>query len=471
MLAADLSDVRAALAGRLPRHRAALEELVRIPSISSDDGDPAEVRRAAEAVRDLLIAGGLADARLLEVDGSHPAVLGTWSLAGPDAPTVLFYAHHDVQPTGPPEDWTSPPFTPTERDGRLYGRGAADDKAGVVANLAAIDAWLVARDALPVNVKLFVEGEEETGSAHLEQLLAGYADELRADLVVVTDATNWAIGVPAISSVLRGLVDCVVEVRALDHAVHSGMYGGPVPDALTALCRLLGTLTDAHGAVAIPGFGDDAAPVTDEERARLAALDLDEARLRLEAGMLAGTELTGEAAASVAERLWRRPTATVIGIDAPSVSASSNTLLPRARARLSLRLAPGQDPQRALDAVEAWAAASTPWGLEVRVERGAVAQPYVVDPEDPRHRPVFAAAESALGEAYGSPVVYQGVGGTIPILEPFSAAFDGAPALLVGVEDPDTRAHGINESLHLADWSSACHALALLLGRLEGWRP
>ncbi len=471
MTAPDLADVRAALAERLPRHRAALEDLVRIPSVSSADGDPAEVRRAAEAVRDLLADSGLTDARLLEVEGSHPAVLATRCDAGPDAPTVLFYAHHDVQPTGPHEAWTSPPFEPDERDGRLYGRGAADDKAGVVANLAAVDAWLAARGGLPVNVKLFIEGEEETGSAHLEELLDAHGEALRADLVVVSDATNWAIGVPAITSVLRGLVDCVVEVRALDHAVHSGMYGGPVPDALTGLCRLLATMTDEHGAVAIPGFADDAAPVDAGERRRLADLDLDEARFRAEAGVLEGTTLTGDPDASIPERLWRQPTATVIGIDAPTVAASSNTLLPRARARLSLRLAPGQDPGHALDAVEEWVAAAAPWGLEVEVERGAVARSYVVDPEDPRHRPVFAAAEAALGEAYGTPVVYQGVGGTIPILEPFTRAFGGAPALLVGVEDPDTRAHGIDESLHLADWASACHALALLLGHLEGWRP
>ena len=463
----QLDEVRDALAARMSSHRADLEALVRIPSVSASGYDPGQVRRAAVAVAELCTRRGLEHARLLEVEGSHPAVAADLLHAASDAPTVLLYAHHDVQPAGDPASWASAPFEPTERNGRLYGRGVADDKAGVLVHVAAVDAWLQAHGQLPVNVKLLIEGEEETGSAHLGDFLARYADELRADVIVVTDSTNWKVGTPAITYLLRGLVDCVVELRALEHPVHSGMYGGPVPDALTALTKLLGGLTDDHGAVAIPGFADDVRAPTARERERLDALDFDEGAFRGEAGMRPGVALTGDPAASVLERLWMRPTVTVIGIDAPSVAASSNTLAAVARARLSLRLAPGQDPQRAQRVLAEWLRASTPWGLELGVTAGAAAGAFVADPDDP----VFAAAERALGRAYGADVVYQGIGGSIPLLGPLSRAFttDPArptPALLTGVEDPDTRAHGTDESLHLGDWQRACLAEAYLFAEL-----
>ncbi len=460
-------ELRAAVAARMPVHRSDLEALVRIPSVSAPGFDPGEVRRAAEAVRDLLEARGLERPRLLEVAGSHPAVTGELLAAGPQAPTVLLYAHHDVQPPGDAARWTSPPFEPTERDGRLYGRGSCDDKAGIGVHLAALDAWRQIGSTPPVNVKVVVEGEEETGSEHLEGLLDEHGDALRADVVVVADSANWRVGVPALTYLLRGLVDCVVEVRALDHAVHSGVYGGPVPDALTGLVKLLAGLTDADGAVAIPGFADDARPLSGEERARLDALDFEEDRFRGEAGVLDGVELVGDRSCGVLERLWARPTATVIGIDATPVASSSNTLAPAARARVSLRLAPGQDPARAMRVLTSWLSSAAPWGLQTTVTPGSQGRPFVADPT----APAFAAAERALAAAFGAPVVYQGVGGSIPLLEPLTTrlAPPGAPpipALLTGVEDPDGRAHGIDESLHLADWERACLAEALLLAEL-----
>ncbi|MPZ88576.1 MAG: M20/M25/M40 family metallo-hydrolase [Nitriliruptorales bacterium] len=465
-LAPTPHDVRDALTARMPEHRADLEALVRIPSVSAAGFDPAEVRGAAGAVRDLLAARGFDHTRLLDVEGSHPAVAADHLRAGRDAPTVLLYAHYDVQPPGDRAGWTSPAFSPTERDGRLYGRGAADDKAGIMVHVAAVDAWLASRGHLPVNVKVLIEGEEETGSAHLGQFLEAYAEELRADVIVVTDSTNWKVGVPTLSYLLRGLIDCVVEVRSLDHALHSGMYGGPVPDALTGLVKLLAELTDGHGAVAVPGFSDDARPPTPAERERLAALDFDEQAFRGEAGMLPGVELTGDPDAHVLERIWMRPTATIIGIDAPSVAEASNTLVPAARAKLSLRLAPGQDPQRAQQVLALWLREHAHWGLHVDVFPGASAGAFVADPQGP----AFEAAERALSAAFGKPVVYQGVGGSIPFIEPFSEAFGGAPALLTGVEDPDTRAHGIDESLHLDDWYRACLAEAYLLAELAATR-
>lgn len=466
-IAADLADVRAALEGRMAQHRADLDALVRLPSVSAPGFDAAEVRRAAEAVRELLSARGLEHARLLEVEGSHPAVTADHLHAGPDAPTVLLYAHYDVQPPGDLAAWTSPAFEPTERDGRLFGRGAADDKAGVLVHLAAVDAWLTSRDSLPLNVRVIVEGEEETGSEHLSDLIARHAAALEADVVVVTDSTNWRVGEPSLTYLLRGLVDCVVEVRALDHAVHSGMYGGPVPDALTGLVKLLAGLTDHHGTVVVPGLADDARPPTALERDRLEALDFDEERFREEAGVLPGVTLTGEPGVHVLERLWMRPTATIIGIDAPSVAQSSNTLVPSARARLSVRLAPGQDPERVLTTLCAWLQSEAPWGLHVDVTPGARADAFVVEPGGP----AFSAAERALEAAFGAAVVYQGVGGTIPLLAPLRAALRGAPALLTGVEDPDTRAHGIDESLHLDDWYRACLAEAYLFAELAGSDP
>jgi acetylornithine deacetylase/succinyl-diaminopimelate desuccinylase-like protein len=458
----QLDDVRAELDGRMPAHRQDLERLVRIPSVSAAGFDAGEVRRCAEAVRDLLDARGLEHARLLEVEGAHPAVYADWLHAGERAPTILLYAHYDVQPPGHPGAWTAPAFEPTERDGRLFARGAADDKAGVMAHVAAVDAWLRARGELPCNVKLIVEGEEETGSEHLGAFLDAYADLLRADVMVLTDLTNWAVGVPSITYLLRGLVDATVEVRALDHTLHSGMYGGPVPDALTGLVKLLGQLTDEHGAVAIPRFTDDVRPPSPAERARLDALDFDTETFRADAGVLDGVALTGDPDAHVLERLWMRPAVTVIGLDATPVDQASNTLSPAARARVSVRLAPGQDPERARDLLRAFLEEHAPWGLHTTVTPGWSAGAWSAEPDGP----AFEACARALEAAYGHPVVFAGVGGSIPFVAPFSAAFGGVPALLLGVEDPDTRAHGIDESLHLADWRNACLGEAYLLAEL-----
>ena len=457
----DRTDLTAALDARMDQHRRDLEDLVRIPSVSAPGFDAASVRTSAEAVRTLLTERGLENARLLEVEGAHPAVYAD-HLHADGAPTVLLYAHHDVQPPGDEQQWTSAPFEPTERGGRLFARGAADDKAGVLVHVAAVDAWLQSRGALPVNVKVIIEGEEETGSEHLPAFVEQYADLLRADVMVLTDSVNWKIGVPSLTYALRGLVDCEVELRGLDHALHSGMYGGPVPDPLTGLVKLLAAMTDETGAVAIPGFSDDVRPLSDAERERMAALDFDEEQFRRDAGLLAGVHLGGDPDAHVLERLWLRPNATIIGLDAPAVATSSNTLVASARARISIRLAPGQDPHRARDLLCDWLKASTPWGLQCEVTPGAVGSPFLADPTGP----AFEAASRALEAAYGNPVVYAGVGGTIPFVDTFAKAFGGVPALLTGVEDPDTRAHGIDESLHLGDFTKACLAEAYLLAKL-----
>jgi cysteinylglycine-S-conjugate dipeptidase len=465
---AGLEDVAAALAADLPRTRAWLEELVRIPSISASPEHVEACRESAERTAELLREAGLDEVRLLELAPDapdrvvHPYVTGSWLGAGPDAPTVLLYAHHDVQPTATAANWASPPFEPTERDGRLYGRGAADDKAGILAHVAALRAWQDARGALPVNVKVVVEGEEEIGSPNLDRFLAAHAEELHADVIVLTDLTNWQVGWPGITYALRGMADVTVDVRTVAQPVHSGMWGGPVPDALTATTRLLTTLHDDRGVLTVPGFTDDVRPLSDAERERLAALDLDEAAVRADARVLDGVELVGDPDRSLVERLWMQPTVTPIGMDVPAVADASNTLLSHVRTALSVRLAPGQDPDRALAALTDHLEAAAPFGARVEVTIGERNAAWITEPGGP----AWDAAVEAMTAAYGRAPAEMGCGGSIPFVQPFADAFGGAPCLLVGVEDPGSNAHGEDESLHLEDFTKACLTEAFLLAAL-----
>jgi len=438
-------DVRAAVAAVLPSVRADLERMVRIPSVSADPEATGQLAASAELVADLLRAAGL-DTEILTVEGGRPAVLGHRP-APSGAPTVLLYAHHDVQPTGDRVDWTSDPFEPEERDGRLYGRGSADDKAGIALHLAVLRAY---GDALPVGVVVLVEGEEEIGSPTLAQFLATHRDRLAADVVVLADSSNWTVDVPALTTSLRGGAHVDVEVRTLDHAVHSGMYGGAAPDALTALCRLLATLHDDLGNVAVEGLHAGTSP----------APDYPEAQFRADAGVVDGVRLLGEG--PITDRLWNGPALTVIGIDAPTVAVASPTLQPIARAALSLRVAPGDDAEAAQQALIAHLQTRAPWGAQVTVTPSGTATPY----QGPRSGSAYDAAHAAFAEAWGVPCVDAGVGGSIPFVAAFAAQLPDAQFLITGVEDPDTRAHGANESLHLAMFERCCVGEALLLQRL-----
>jgi len=436
------ADLRSAIARELPGVRADLERLIRIPGIAFDGFDHSQVERSAAAVAELARGCGL-DVQVVRA-GGQPAVLGRRP-APPGAPTVLLYAHHDVQPVGDPALWSSDPFEPVERDGRLYGRGAADDKAGVMAHVAALRAF---GDALPVGVVLFVEGEEEYGSESLSRLLDAHRDELAADVIVIADSANWEIGVPALTTSLRGLVNCFVEVRTLEQAVHSGMFGGPVPDALTALCRLLATLHDEAGDVAVPGLVGQTG----------AAVDLPEQRLRDEAGMVDGVRFTGTGA--LTDRLWTKPALAVLGIDAPATDSAPNALVPAARAKLSLRLAPGDDPSAAYAALTAHLRAKAPWGARVEVSLESDGDACVIDATGP----YFDAARAAFAAAWdGTAPVDVGVGGSIPFIATFQEMFPDAAILVTGVEDPYTAAHGPNESLHLGEFARVCLAEAFLL--------
>lgn len=436
------AQLRDAVAAAMPGVRADLERLVRIPGIAFDGFDFSVVQRSAEAVAELL-RGVLPEVRIVQA-GGQPAVIGRRP-APPGAPTVLLYAHHDVQPVGDRSAWFTEPFEPTERDGRLYGRGTADDKAGIMAHVAALRAF---GEDLPVGVVVFVEGEEEFGSDSLPALLMQYRDELTADVIVIADSGNWDIGVPALTTSLRGIVNAFIDVQTLDHAVHSGAFGGAVPDALTTLCRLLATLHDDAGDVAVEGL----------VRRGASPLDYPEPRFRAEAGMLDEVSLIGTG--RLVERLWTKPAISVLGIDAPPTGEAPNALIPTARAKVSMRLAPGDDPKSAFLALQSHLERHTRWGARVSLTLEHDGAPCVIDSTGP----AYDAARAAFSTAWdGVEPVEIGIGGSIPFIATFQQLFPTAAILVTGVEDPDARAHGPNESLHLGEFARACLAETLLL--------
>ena len=440
----NADDLSRAVADGMPRAMGDLERLVRIPSIAFADYDPAPVRDAAMATAEILEAAGYAGVRLIELpDGvDHPAVFG--EVRGPaGAPTVLLYAHHDVQPEGPVEEWASPPFEPEVRNGRLYGRGAADDKCGIVLHAAAMRAF---RGAPPVNVKVIVEGEEEAGTEHLPFLIDGHRDLLAADVVCIADGGNWRTGIPALETSIRGVVDCTVTVRVLDLAVHSGVFGGAIPDALSALARILASLHDDEGNVAIDGLA----------RFPWNGVQMSEDELREEAPIRPGVRLIGHG--PVSERLWSSPAVSVLGIDAPRVREASNQLVPVARAKVSLRIAPGDDPARALELLAGHLESNAPWGVEVDVARGEGGHGLRVRADGP----AFAAMLRAMETAYSRPAVEIGSGGSVPLVPILAGAFPEAEILMYGAADEKSQYHSVDESVDLGDLERASLAEALL---------
>ena len=450
----DEAALRASVAAAFPRTLEDLTRLVAIPGIAWDSFDPANLDRSADAVAELLRGAGLDDVQILRVDNNGkpggPAVVARRP-AAPGKPTVLLYAHHDVQPPGDPALWETEPFTATERNGRLYGRGAADDKAGIMVHAAALRALNeVLGDEPGAGITFFIEGEEEAGSPTFRKFLETHRELLRADVIVVADSGNWKVGTPALTTSLRGLVDGTFEVRVLGHAVHSGMFGGPVLDAPTLLARLIATFHDERGNLAIEGLEgfDDA------------AVDYPEDDFRQDSSVLDSVQLAGEG--SIASRLWTKPALSIIGIDVPSVAMSSNTIQPSARAKFSMRLAPGQDPEAAMDAMARHLAAHAPFGAEVTFTPGERGNAFATDTSAPAAQRALWALETA----WGTTPVEMGVGGSIPFIADLVEVFPQASILITGVEDPDSRAHSANESLHLGDFEKAILAEALLLARL-----
>ncbi|HCP46036.1 MAG TPA: dipeptidase [Deltaproteobacteria bacterium] len=439
-----------------------LEELSRIPGISAEAVPSEALQQSAEAVRAQMEAVGLENARVLHLDGAHPYVYADW-LHAEGRPTLLLYAHHDVQPVGRLERWHSPPFEPEIRDGRMYGRGVVDDKAGLVTHLAAIAAWLEVEGSLPCNLKFIVEGEEETGSDHLEAFLETHASALVADCILLTDTANLDTGLPSITTRLRGLVGADIRVRGLDHPLHSGMWGGPVPDPVMALVRILSRLVDDHGDVAIPGFCDDVRSPNPVERAQLEALPFDEEAFRRDAGLMPTSQIGGDPAASVYEKLWFRPALSINGLISVPVKGAANQLTDQAEARISVRLVPDQDPRRCLDLLVQELKRDPPLGVEVEVIPGAAAIWWSTEAQGP----AFDAAARAMERGYGAPCTFIGCGGTIPFVTPFARVLGGVPAVLLGLEDPPCNAHGENESLHLGDWRKGMKAAAYLYRELD----
>jgi len=444
-----MSDLKSRVRELMPGLISDLEDLVRIQSVSADPDRLGEVEESARKTAELLAAEGVDGEIVRAHDGGPPAVIG--ERKGPQgAPVVLLYAHHDVQPENDPADWDSPPFEPTVRGDRLYGRGAADDKAGIALHVGALRAL---GDDLPVTVRFFIEGEEEVASRTLPDLLRLYHDRLAADVIVIADAGNWDVGVPALTTSLRGLIRMDVEVRTLTHAVHSGMWGGLVPDAIMALTTLLATLWTEDGSPAVEGLV--CGPAAD--------VDYPEERLRVESGAAPGTSWIGTG--PVIERLWTRPAITVTGFDAPKVAGASNTLVPVACARVTIRLAPGDSSAHAAACLQEHLAKHVPWGAQLTTTLVDTGEPTVL----PDGGPGYAAMRSALAEAWnGVAPVDMGSGGSIPFIAEFQDMFPGADILVTGVEDPDARAHGPNEGLLLPEFERAVLAEALLFRRLGG---
>jgi acetylornithine deacetylase/succinyl-diaminopimelate desuccinylase-like protein len=456
--------VLAALEHGFERTLAELIGLARIPSVSAAGFDATQVERSAQRVAELFAAAGLDRVDVVRIADAHPYVVGERRACRDDAPTVLLYAHHDVQPPGRAERWESPAFDPTvRRDGRLYGRGVVDDKAGVMLHLAALRAWLEATGSLPVHVKFVVEGEEEIGSAHLAAFLATHRERLSADVIVLSDTANLATGLPSLTTSLRGLVAIDVTVRALDHPLHSGMWGGPVVDAASALVCLLARLFDARGRIAVPGLDQDVPELSPAERARMACLPFDEATFRREGGLVGTLRFAGDPEHSAYERLWTRPAVALTALEGMPLATAANQLMAEAKARVGVRLAPGQDAERVRQLLTSFLKHDPPWGTIVETHCETSVPGWRTEAQGP----AFEAALRALRLGFEREPALIGCGGSIPFVGPFAHVLGGVPALLLGLEDPPCNAHGENESLDLADFRKATRAAAHLLEELS----
>ena len=430
-----------------------LKDLVRIPGIAWEAFDAKQLEKSAEAVKSLfeelgvfekveILRAGYGDSQV-----GAPAVVATRK-AKNSRPTILLYAHHDVQPPGDDALWESTPFEPEIRNGRMYGRGAADDKAGIIAHFASIKLLSeIAGADFDLGLSIFIEGEEEAGSPSFATFLEDHKDQLEGDVIVVADSGNWSTTVPAITTTLRGLASIEFEVRTLDHAVHSGMYGGAVPDAMLALVKILGSMWDENGSVTISGLFS----------AENSKLDYSEAQLRGNSGLLPSTSPIGTG--PILPRIWTKPALTLIGLDYPTVALSSNTLVPSVRAKLSLRIAPGDDPERSLEALKGHILANNTLGAEITFGAVELGKPFSLGESGWAK----TLAEQSLSLAFGEKSVDIGIGGSIPFIADLERVFPKAQVLVTGVEDPDSRAHSPNESLHLKGFQSAILAQLLFL--------
>ncbi len=439
-----------------------LADLVAVPSISTDGEHTTEIERTAALTCQQMRAAGLQKVEVLRVGGSLPYAYGEW-LDAPGKPTVFLYAHHDVQPINFAEQWLNDPWHLTRRDGRLYGRGAADDKGAISAQLGAISAYMKTAGELPVNVKMLVEGEEEVGSRNLLAFFERHKERLKSDVIVVCDTENIEVGIPCITYSLRGIVTALVEVQSATIPVHSGMGGGALPDAAIALNAVLARLYWGNGPLPIPGYYERVRKLTAAERAAFRELPDDEVKLRKDCGILPQARFASEEGFSPYEQTWRRPAVTVIAQEASSIKGASNQVLPKASAIVSCRIVPDQDPKEVFAQLQAYLVKDPPWGVKVTVkEAGAPVDWWMTDPNGP----AFEAALTALRKGFGKEPIAIGCGGTIGFVGPLAELFGGAPALLLGIEDPASNAHAPNESLHEGDFKKLMASLVGLFDNL-----
>ena len=434
----------------------ALKNLVRIPSISFPGFPADEVNKSAAAVSALLETYGFQKVEILTIPDAHPYVYGE-IIGDASKPTILLYAHHDVQPVGDIDKWNTQPFEPVEKDGRLYGRGAADDKAGIMVHLAAVHAWLEVEKEPPVNIKILIEGEEESGSTHLSTFVELYQKKLQADAMVLTDTDNFDTGIPGLVTSLRGLVIVDVSARTIGHSVHSGMWGGPVPDAASALCKTLASLLDDDGRIMIPGIYERVRSFRD---AKMQPLPADAKEFAKQVDLLPGVSLVGKE--NPYWENWWQPAIMVNAMQASSRKDARSVLVDEAWARVSIRIVPDMCAEEVCKELIAFLHAAVPWGAHLECEKVACVDPWHTTTE----HPAFEAAQKALKIGYGKDVVLMGCGGTIPFVQPLCDAFGDIPALLMGIEDPYTNAHGENESLSLDDWEKAVASAIYLYAEL-----
>lgn len=444
-----------------PKYIEALKSLVRIPSISFDNFDQKFVTESAEAVKQMFIDAGYTNVQFLVPESGRPTVYAE-SLTSPDKPTVLLYAHHDVQPTMREKLWDTPPFEPTVKGDRLYGRGTADDKAGIITHMAAAEQIRAMTGKNGPNLKFIIEGEEESGSAGFAGLLKKYAELLKCDAVIVADLGNFAKGTPSITTTLRGMSAVSIELRSAKAPLHSGSWSGPIPDPAQALCRIIASLTNEDGSIAIPHFEDGLIPPTSEELASYRSLGYSEKTFRNESGVLDSVRLTAKED-DILVSLWRKPTIVVTAMESGSRANAGNVLQDRAYARIGIRIAPGMDTDKCTQLLVDFLKSKVPDGLEcdICVEDGA--NPFTTDTE----HPFFRSMAEAMSEAYMAETKFIGCGASIPGAELFRNTFGDIPILLTGLEDPECAAHGENESLYLPDFEHGILAETLFFEKIS----
>lgn len=441
-----------------------LKTSVKIPSVSLEGFDPKQLNSSAECIAERCKSVGLENVELIQFGDVHPYVFAEWNHQK-DAPTLLLYAHHDVQPPGREEKWKSNPFQPTERDGRLYGRGTADDKAGIFAHLAAIDAFMKTAGQLPVNVKVLIEGEEEIGSEHLAEFVKRNKTKLHADGMILTDCANIDTGIPSITTSLRGMVAVDVEVETLSHPVHSGLWGGILPDPVVTLSKILATLTDHQGNILIDGIYDDVKPPSDIELKSYKSIKMENVA-RSATGLARNLPFTVKES-QFAEYLWRQPALSVNAIQSGSRKLVSNIIQDGAWARVSIRIVQNMNPDKVLKQLTEHLQKQCPSTCKVKITPERNSQWWAIDDVS---SDVYQIAAKALEKGYRQPTQFIGCGASIPFVQPLSEELGGIPAILVGVEDPFTNAHSENESLHLGDFRKAILGQVHMLSDLARWK-